>query len=94
MSAAVAVVAGDDPRDPSAEVKLTLPETWQGDSVGESRVLLIVLFDQDADTVARSQTRSPLPVRGGMTAVRLDVAVTDKERGLSDVHFWDDYGHS
>ena len=94
MSAAVAVVAGDDPRDPSAEVKLTLPETWQGDSVGESQTLLIVLFDQDADTVARSQTRFPLPVRGGTTAVRLDVAVTDRERGLSDVHFWDDHGHS
>ena len=94
MSAAVAVVAGDDPRDPSAEAKLTLPETWQGDSVGESRVLLIVLFDRDADTVARSQTRSPLPVRGDIAAARLDVAVTDKERGLSDVHFWNDYGHS
>ncbi|KAI0717910.1 hypothetical protein C8T65DRAFT_640353 [Cerioporus squamosus] len=34
MSAAVAnVVAGDDPRDPSGEVKLTLPEAWQVDSV-------------------------------------------------------------
>ena len=94
MSAAVAVVAGDDPRDPSAEVKLTLPETWQGDSVGESQTLLIVLFDQDADTVARSQTRSPLLVRGDIAAARLDVAVTDKDRGLSDVHLWDDYGHS
>ena len=94
MSAAVAVVAGDDPRDPSAEAELTLPETWQGDSVGESQVLLIVLFDQGADTVARSQTRSPLPVRGGITAVRWDVAVTDKEWGFSDVRFWNDYGHS
>ncbi|RPD61678.1 hypothetical protein L226DRAFT_570279 [Lentinus tigrinus ALCF2SS1-7] len=33
MSAAVAVVAGDDPRDVSAETKLTLPEVWRVDSV-------------------------------------------------------------
>ncbi|KAL7284584.1 hypothetical protein ACG7TL_001877 [Trametes sanguinea] len=28
-----AVVPGDDPRDPSAEAKLTLPEKWQTDSL-------------------------------------------------------------
>ena len=32
-------IAGDDPRDPSAEAKLTLPETWQVDSLGESSVM-------------------------------------------------------
>ena len=29
------VVPGDDPRDPSAEVKLSLPETWQVESLGK-----------------------------------------------------------
>ncbi|KAI0672310.1 hypothetical protein C8Q78DRAFT_1077846 [Trametes maxima] len=28
-----AVVPGDDPRDPSAETSLTLPEKWQADSL-------------------------------------------------------------
>ena len=38
MSTPVAVVSGDDPRDPSAEVKLTLPETWQVESLGECQL--------------------------------------------------------
>ena len=36
MSAAA--VVGDDPRDPSAEVKLSLPETWQVESMGECSI--------------------------------------------------------
>ena len=30
-----ALLPGDDPRDPSAETPLTLPEKWQTESVGE-----------------------------------------------------------
>ncbi|RDX43311.1 hypothetical protein OH76DRAFT_1361388 [Lentinus brumalis] len=37
MSAAVAVLAGDDPPNPAGEVKLSLPETWQVESVGKQR---------------------------------------------------------
>ncbi|EJF61686.1 hypothetical protein BD309DRAFT_1082237 [Dichomitus squalens] len=33
MATSVAVAPGDDPRDPSAEVKLTLPDTWQVESM-------------------------------------------------------------
>ncbi|KAI8989128.1 hypothetical protein BD414DRAFT_382344, partial [Trametes punicea] len=36
-----AVLHGDDPRDPSAEAPLTLPEKWQTESVGAwIRILL------------------------------------------------------
>ena len=36
----VVVVAGDDPRDASAETKLTLPDTWLVDSMGMCQRIL------------------------------------------------------
>ncbi len=40
MSTPLAVISNDDPRDSQGEVKLSLPETWQVESVGEYRKLL------------------------------------------------------
>ncbi|KAI0356898.1 hypothetical protein OH77DRAFT_1400317 [Trametes cingulata] len=51
-----AVVPGDDPRDPSAEAPLTLPEKWQTDSLGISQgTALAVMFVSGLIMVTRNR---------------------------------------